>query len=33
MALMSSFGCLDYSEHDRQKALDVIDLFCGFRKV
>jgi hypothetical protein len=24
---MSSFGWLDYSEHDRQKALDVIDLF------
>jgi hypothetical protein len=24
---MSTFGWLDYSEHDRQKALDVIDLF------
>ena len=24
---MSSFGWLDYSEHDRRKALDVIDAF------
>lgn len=24
---MSSFGWLDYSEHDRRRTLDVIDLF------